>query len=245
MNKLLLSVIGLGALAVSAPAFAAPLPPPIEMWNGWYVGGNVGASFGTAKDSSTIGSGVPFSSTSANLNGVIGGAQFGYNYHATPSWLLGFESDFQGSSEQASATTTMATAFTPAVLARQFPPPNTLVDVEKLQWFGTVRGRVGWTPNQGALLYLTGGLAYGGVTSNPTFNTFNANFSTTKVGWVIGTGVEVFIVKNWTAKVEYLYMDLGSITNTFTVGLAPPVPFVLNSHITDQIVRVGFNYHFH
>ncbi|MDE1973843.1 MAG: porin family protein, partial [Hyphomicrobiales bacterium] len=106
------------------------------------------------------------------------------------------------------------------------------------------RGRIGWTPNQGALLYLTGGLAYGGVTSNPTFNTFSANFSTARVGWVVGTGVEVFIVKNWTAKAEYLYMDLGSITNTFNVGLAPPVPFVVNSHITDQIVRVGFNYHF-
>jgi outer membrane immunogenic protein len=243
MNRLLLNVIGLGALVVSAPAFAAPPPSQIEMWNGWYVGGNIGASFGTARDTSAIGTGVPFSSTSASLNGVVGGAQFGYNYHATPSWLLGFETDFQGSSEQASATTTMTTAF-PGILARQFPPPNTLVDVEKLQWFGTVRGRLGWTPNEGALLYLTGGLAYGGIGSNETFNAFNANFNMTRVGWVVGTGVEVFLVKNWTAKVEYLYMDLGSFTNTFTVGLAPPTPFVVNSHITDQIVRVGFNYHF-
>ncbi|HUZ31760.1 MAG TPA: outer membrane beta-barrel protein [Xanthobacteraceae bacterium] len=240
-------------MAGTTSAFAADLPipmkaPPVpfDPWTGWYVGANVGGSFGQANDTTTVG-GVAFSSTTANLDGVIGGAQFGYNYHVNPSWLLGFETDFQGSSEQSSASSALGVAVPVGIRAGRLAPPNALSDTEKLPWFGTVRGRIGWTPNVGALIYVTGGLAYGGITSNETFTSgglpaaVNANFNTTRVGWTIGGGTEFFVAKNWTVKGEVLYMDFGSATNTFAAG---PFPVAVSTHITDFIARVGFNYHF-
>jgi outer membrane immunogenic protein len=252
VKKLTLAIASFSALVLATPAFAAdmalkaPSLAPADPWNGWYVGGNVGGGFGQANDTTTVG-GVPFSSTTVNLNGVIGGAQFGYNYHVDPSWLLGFETDFQGSSEQSSASSTVPVAVPVGIVRLGLAPPNTLGDTEKLPWFGTVRGRIGWTPNAGLLVYATGGLAYGGITSNETFTSgglpapVNANFNTTRVGWTVGGGAEYFVAKNWTVKGEVLYMDLGSVTNTFAAGA---FPVVVSAHITDIIARVGFNYHF-
>ena len=116
MKRLSFGVLAVCLLAGTTSAFAADLPipmkaPPVpfDPWTGWYVGANVGGSFGRASDSTTVG-GVPFSSTTTNLDGVIGGAQFGYNYRVNPSWLLGFETDFQGSSEQGTANTFLGVA---------------------------------------------------------------------------------------------------------------------------------------
>jgi outer membrane immunogenic protein len=162
-----------------------------------------------------------------------------------PSWLLGFETDFQGSSEQSSASSTVLVAV--PVIRGGLAPPNTLSDTEKLPWFGTVRGRIGWTPNAGTLVYATGGLAYGGIASNETFTSgglpapVNANFNTTRVGWTVGGGAEFFVAKNWTVKAEALYIDLGTVTNTFAAGA---FPVGVSAHLTDIIARVGFNYHF-
>ena len=72
--------------------------------------------------------------------------------------------------------------------------------------------------------------------------------STTKIGWTIGAGLEGVIAGNWTAKIEYLYVDLGSVSGAFvTPVVAPSGAFVAasyNSHITDNILRVGINYKF-
>ncbi|MDE2284385.1 MAG: porin family protein [Hyphomicrobiales bacterium] len=110
-----------------------------------------------------------------------------------------------------------------------------------------MRGRIGWTPNAGLLVYATGGLAYGGITSNETFTSgglpapVNANFNTTRIGWTVGGGAEYFVAKNWTVKGEVLYMDLGTVTNRFAAGA---FPVAVSTHVTDIIARVGFNYHF-
>jgi len=250
MKRSSFGVLAVCLMAGTTSAFAADLPipmkappAPFDPWTGWYVGANVGGSFGRASDSTTVG-GVPFSSTTATLDGVIGGAQFGYNYRVNPSWLLGFETDFQGSSEQGTANTFLGVAI-PGI--RALAPPNTLSDTEKLPWFGTVRGRIGWTPNAALLIYATGGLAYGGITSNETFTSgglpapVNANFNNTRVGWTVGGGAEYFVARNWTVKGEVLYMDLGSVTNTFAAGA---FPVAVTTHVTDVIARVGFNYHF-
>ena len=88
---------------------------------------------------------------------------------------------------------------------------------DKLDWFGTVRGRLGFLATPTFLLYGTGGLAYGRVAS-ATVNSFTAtpdiytgSTSTTRAGWTAGAGGEWMFAPNWSAKAEYLYVDLGTV----------------------------------
>ena len=128
------------------------------------------------------------------------------------------------------------------------------MDQEKLPWFGTVRGRIGVLASPTWLFYATGGLAYGEIKSSETHTVAGGpfaggalanNFNTTRTGWTVGGGVEGVISGNWTAKLEYLYMDYGTINNTFA-GVAPLfTPINLSTHVTDNVVRAGVNYHFH
>jgi len=263
MNKLLLAataVIGFAAInAASAAdlALKAPPPPPAPVfsWTGWYAGLNLGGSFGRAGDTTTFGVGpTVLSSTSSRLDGVIGGGQIGYNWQAS-NWLFGLEADIQGSSERGTATSSAGVAGFCGVIAL-FPctTTGTLVDQEKLPWFGTVRGRVGVLASPTWLFYATGGLAYGEIKSNESLTVAGGpfaggaianSFSTTRAGWTAGGGVEGVISGNWTAKLEYLYMDYGKINNTFA-GVVPLfTPINLSTHVTDNVVRAGVNYHFH
>ena len=100
--------IGLGATAFAAKKHPAPPPSPpmpVFSWTGFYVGGNVGYSFGRA-DTTYASTGLtafgmpPSFSTRQWLDGVIGGVQFGYNWQAGPSWVYGLETDFQGSGQK-------------------------------------------------------------------------------------------------------------------------------------------------
>jgi outer membrane immunogenic protein len=106
------------------------------------------------------------------------------------------------------------------------------------------------------LLYGTGGLAYGHVAST-TLNSFTsttdayaASISTTRAGWTAGAGAEWMFAPNWSAKAEYLYIDLGTIsytvpcTTAVCTGLAPPPSYQTDLRVRDNIVRVGVNYHF-
>src|ERR1700728_1078467 len=109
-KKLSLAALTICVLA-TAPAFAADLALPVkapplpvyDVWNGWYLGANVGGSFGQARDSASS-AGTPFTASDSNSSGVIGGGQVGYNWHVSPLWLLGVEADFQGSSEEGTGT---------------------------------------------------------------------------------------------------------------------------------------------
>ena len=132
--------------------------------------------------------------------------------------------------------------------------PNLGTVTQKLDWLGTVRGRVGITPASNWLLYATGGLAYGGTRfSNQFVRTdlnpnvgFAGNLSQTPVGWTIGAGAEYMITSNWTVKGEYLYYNLG---NTRVTGLPfnqPANGFGADGlyRTSGSIVRVGLNYKF-
>ena len=146
-------------------------------------------------------------------------------------------------SNSASETVTLPGVF----IAAAPTSTGTLNYSEKLPWFGTVRGRVGFLPAPNWLIYGTGGLAYGEVDTNTTLTVgtlgVSNNFDTTRLGWTAGGGVEALLSRNWSAKVEYLYVDLGSFSNTFT-GLGTFTPATLSTHVTDNIVRAGLNYHF-
>jgi outer membrane immunogenic protein len=257
MRKLLLAMSALAVFAAVDVASAAdmelkaPPPPPVDVWGGWYVGLNVGGSFGRVRD--TTNDGVLFSSMSSKLNGVIGGDQVGYNWNSG-NWLLGLEADIQGSSERGTATTNIpASCGFGCTLAGTLAPSITLSDQEKLVWFGTVRARAGILATPTWLLYATGGLAYGGIHSNEIVTTVfpvpagfigigpttaTANFNTTRAGYAAGSGVEGVVSGDWTVKLEYLFVDFGMFTNNFA-----PIP--QSTHVNDNIVRVGLNYHLH
>jgi len=126
-----------------------------------------------------------------------------------------------------------------------------------------VRGRVGYLINPTTLLYGTGGLAYGGIGVSGTITdgcfsgaphacapgSWGFSKNATNVGWTAGGGVEGVVpnTANWTWKVEYLYLDLGSVSGTGFEAAADfgPLPYTWSSKVTDNILRVGMNYHFH
>jgi outer membrane immunogenic protein len=238
------------------PYTKAPVMEPIYNWTGFYIGGNVGYSWGRSSDTSTLtnGAGVVLftSGAGANMDGVIGGGQIGYNWQVQ-NWVWGLEADIQGSGQKGSRAYLCPTGVcTPpfGVLA-VFPGPAVPVSLDqKLEWFGTVRGRVGVLATPQVLFYATGGLAYGEVKNTATIGLVPVSFSNsdTRVGYTVGAGVEGVIGGNWTAKLEYLWVDLGRTSGSFATTLAGLGGGVLtstySSRITDNIVRVGVNYKF-
>jgi outer membrane immunogenic protein len=261
--------IGIAAIAslLTTSALAADLaarpytkaPPPVVAvynWTGFYIGGNVGYSWGRSRDDSTLTNGAGTilfaSSDRSNLDGVIGGGQIGYNWQMQ-NWLFGLEADIQGSDERGSRAFTCPTAVcTPSAVILVAPGAAVPVTLnQKIDWFGTVRGRVGILASPSVLLYATGGLAYGGVQSSEIIGlaalTGFSN-SSTRAGYTVGAGIEGVIGGNWTAKLEYLYVDLGRTSGSFLT----PIPALgggsltsnYSSRITDNVLRVGLNYKF-
>jgi outer membrane immunogenic protein len=280
-------------MAVKAPP---PAPVPVYNWTGWYVGGNVRYGWGDARtDIAGSGTIVKLINSFTNpttfagshtdrLSGVIGGGQIGYNYQINPQWVLGFEADIQGSGERGNSTFndplsgTVCLIFVgpPTSCAPGGAPPLNGAAVTsfqgKIEWFGTVRGRLGVLINDGLLLYGTGGLAYGRVsvsgnvnisasllTTPVTFGPGTALFSQSKTntGFAAGGGLEgkllAWLPPNWTWKLEYLYVDLGSLDTSTPFAAAPSAAgfstlagnMTTHTHFTDNIVRVGLNYQFH
>jgi outer membrane immunogenic protein len=254
------SIVGLIALVLgsSSGALAQGIPgrPGDEpfAWTGLYVGVNAGYSWGRASthaSSTTSIPGVPSSvagSVTADVDGWLGGGQIGHNWRSQ-RWIYGVEADFQwtGQDGEISGCAMLGCA--------------TLS--YGLDWFGTVRGRLGYLLQPRSLLYVTGGLAYGHIsadlsTSAGQFNNPGASDSTTKAGWVIGAGLERALDRNWTLRAEYLYMDLGTIaraessTTSFTSVLAAgpecltevETKQTARTDFTDQIFRIGLSYRF-
>src|ERR1700755_1436377 len=144
-----LAATSAGAADMTARPAYAPQPPAYS-WSGFYIGGNVGYGWGTAKDDateSTTMSGVVTRSTttsnSQDMNGVIGGVQAGYNYQFG-TWVWGWETDFQGSGQKGGSM--FARTFNTPVIG---PIPVSVTTDHKLQSFGTTRSRLGflWGPN--------------------------------------------------------------------------------------------------
>jgi outer membrane immunogenic protein len=250
--------IGMAVIAsLTTSAFAADLAPrpytkapvyvdPGYNWTGFYVGGNIGYSWGTSRDTSTLVNGagtVLFTSAnSSNLNGVVGGAQAGYNWQMQ-NWVLGLEADIQGTGEKGSRAFT----FTTAPIAGIALIPGVTIPFalnQKIDWFGTVRGRAGVLVSPKVLLYATGGLAYGEVDSNEAIGALpGLGTSKTNLGWTAGAGIEGVIGGNWTAKLEYLYVDLGRASGSF-VATGFAFTSFYSSRVTDNVLRVGLNYKF-
>src|SRR5690348_946995 len=169
MRRLSIALVAtVSAVAFTQVALAADMPvkapvAPVAArynWTGFYVGGNVGYSWATADNDLSISQQAnpslfaTLSGTDSNkLKGVIGGVQAGYNWQFNPNWLLGVEADFQASGQKGT-TGYGATIIIPSGLGNN---PATVTDSHKLDWFGTVRGRLGVTSDRW-LVYATGGL---------------------------------------------------------------------------------------
>jgi outer membrane immunogenic protein len=140
-------------------------------------------------------------------SGFVGGVQAGYNWR-NGSWVFGIEGDIQ------------ATGAEETFAPWKFSNP----------WFGTVRGRAGYLFDN-VLFFGTGGLAFGELRAN----TFGVSESHTNAGWTLGAGAEMEFAPQWTAKIEYLYVDLAN-SNFVITGASNGYRFGL--------IRAGVNYHF-
>jgi outer membrane immunogenic protein len=221
----------------------AYVPPQASNWAGFYLGGNIGS--GTGRDRSVLnigGGGFTANAETFNLSpdGINGGIQAGYNWQAA-TWVFGLEADIQGSSQRDNR----------ACVDTCVIPGSFVAYDAKLPWFGTARGRLGYSVGS-TLFYATGGFAYGsiktGVASNVAGATNNVVFSDTKGGWTAGAGIETpfsflrLFGPNWTSKTEYLYVDLGSTSGSFPIF--PGVAVTTTTQVHEHIFRTGLNYHF-
>jgi outer membrane immunogenic protein len=155
------------------------------------------------------------------MNGFIGGGQAGYNWQ-TGSFVLGVEGDFQVSTQKRSDTDTSTGI---AITLDQ-----------KIPWFATARGRVGYAFNN-VLVYGTGGAAWLNYKVTASLLGLTVSDSTSKTAWTAGGGVEWMFMPRWSAKFEYLYIDTGN--TTFTLFGLP-----ISGRAKENIARVGLNYHF-
>ena len=266
----------------AAPVYAPPPPMWTGFYAGLNAGGTFGnnsapntTTWNVYRDpsnadyaSAALLSGSGFNNGSG---GFIGGGQIGYNWQIPfggAGFVSGIEADIQGIAGSGS-TGSRVTAASPD----DFGTPVNLLSIQQgkanLQYIGTVRGRLGYLVMPTLLVYGTGGLAYGGVSVNMTnFQSWvemdgrdrsaviagNGSYANTQVGWTVGGGLEWMFLQNWSAKVEYLYYDLGRVSGSFVntwSGLGAnagnsDVESVTNfsARASGNIVRAGVNYHF-
>ncbi|MFZ0494770.1 MAG: outer membrane protein [Methylocella sp.] len=241
-----ISLTGSAAFAADLPSRAPPPvylpPPPIFTWTGIYIGGQIGYAWGTGTNQ--FNGFDPFfgpegallnSSVGGTPNGVIGGAHVGYQYQIN-QWVIGLEGSVDGTSL---SNTGVAT----------FPDGSTLTANSTADIQGSIRGKLGVAWDR-ALIYATGGVAFGGFNTNlslvapdvPFFASINR--SNTRVGWTVGGGIEYAITNNWWVQAEYRFTDFGSINDGQFAG--EPADFFLNGHrrIQQNQVQVGFSYRF-
>jgi outer membrane immunogenic protein len=247
MKKLMLGTVGLLALGLSS-AFAADMavkapptyvPAPVWSWTGFYIGGNVGAGWGTTEanlNSISIG-GTSFADNlpidQNSRSGFLGGGQIGYNYQF--GWaVIGVEGDFSGLGVQGT---------TPCIGGEFSCTGNS-------HWLGTVSGRIGGVVGDRTLIYVKGGAAWMNTTHSLNASEFDiaasASANATPVGGLLGLGVEYAFSPNWSAFVEYDYIQFQNQN----IGFSSPVLLgpgaVANVNIQDKlsIAKIGVNYKF-
>jgi outer membrane immunogenic protein len=249
-------------MPIKAPVLKAA---PYDPWTGTYIGGNAGYSWGDWKSTNPVPgntlAGIGFgnfgpgltSTAKPNVDGWVAGAQIGHNWHIQPNWVVGLEGDFQWTGEKARNAGSGVLLNIPFGDGRLIIS-DTSANSWKLDWFSTVRARGGFLVAPTWLWYGTGGLAVGraSYTNTSTLSaaqnftgglsaslTTSVGESKTQAGWTLGTGIENQFAKNWSAKLEYLYIDLGSHRFLNLTG------FDTNIKLRDNIVRAGLNYQFH
>jgi len=234
----------LGALLVAEAAHAAdpysyggykdqpaPQAVPAIFWQGFYAGAHIGGLWSSvnAADNAVFimpGATVPATQTSS-ISGLFGGAQAGYNF-TTGNFLYGIEADIGGMDNGGKHTFTLAL------------PAHSITVSSNAGWYGDVTARGGFIYGD-ALFYAKGGFAFftGGVNVADLTDGISQN-SGTFTGWTIGAGLEYLISPRWSAKVEYLYFDLGNNTCCFSSTAGQ-----FDDKVTMHTVKLGFNFLLH
>ncbi len=240
-----LSLVSAGAASAADMAVKAPPPPVVApySWTGCYVGVEGGGSWGRNRSISNGTNNGTANGTLGSLKsegdfsgGIVGGT-VGCNYQVN-QWVFGIEGDYSWSGAQGSSNL----VFPPFVAAFR-------EDVSQ-NYIATIRGRLGWAFRPALMVYGTAGAAFADLRIhefNPTAALGSAaNIGAAEThqyaGWTAGVGIEWGFAPNWSAKFEYLYMDLGH-QDFFATTVTSCCTFQ-NTRLTDNVVRAGINYRF-
>jgi outer membrane immunogenic protein len=226
---ILVACVVMGAMSAQA-ADVSPRssPPPVYKaapetpfdWTGFYAGINGGYAWGQSSWSDPA---VGMGSGNFHTSGGLVGGQLGYNWQIG-SAVLGIETDADWMNLKGNT----------AGLAGVCLADGGGLCQTQQSWVGTTRARLGYVYGRW-LPYVTGGVAYGNIQAvQPSGTTTNTN-----VGWTAGAGVEAALDRNWSAKLEYLHVDLGTAT---LMGSASGTP-TLAVPVSNDLVRAGVNYH--
>jgi outer membrane immunogenic protein len=223
-RALLAGISALAMVTVAGAANAADLPRreamPVKApiysapynWTGFYLGINGGGAWGSSDFSGGLGNG------SSDPDGGMVGGTIGYNWQFGQT-VFGLEGDIDWSSVRGSSNCGLGGGFSCET---------------RNDYLATVRGRLGYAFDR-FMPYVTGGVAIGNIKASVAGL---GSSDETQVGWTVGGGLETAIAGGWTAKIEYLYVDLGNSDTISGVGLNSDADF------TENVVRAGFNYRF-
>lgn len=276
---LLTAMLSGGACAADlAMATKAPVPlPPAFSWTGFYIGGNAGYAWNSGgslndvgylygSDYGTVSNGWFDTEKNSKSSSFTAGGQIGYNYQMG-MFVIGAEADlnYADVSKQYSATSAYDL----------YPYPDDRPDYNyhlreqldasnSVDWFGTIRARLGVTPVERLLVYATGGAAYGKVKGSGGYSWheygfwwggpgdhnfdrsggFSGSDSSVRWGWTVGGGFEYAMTNNITVKAEYLYVDLGSNTYLIPESVGGDEFVSWSSSTKLNVARLGVNYKF-
>jgi outer membrane immunogenic protein len=257
MQKCLLGSVSLIALGFIASANAAdmrlPAYAPAYSWTGFYAGATAGGVWGTFDPStSTIADGYLSAANAAAVSATgsqsikpssaIGGVELGYNWQYG-NIVTGFEIDAQ-------AYRLSGNAITIAPYAAGGGTFSVTTSINS-NWLFTARPRIGILANNW-LFYATGGLAVTDLSATflfgDVFGAFeNGTFTNTRVGGVVGGGIEAALWDHWSLKAEYLYVGFGTVTvisNNLNLGAFPGQTFTHSFDLKASIARVGLNFRY-
>jgi opacity protein-like surface antigen len=220
------TMLGFPAYAADLGVANAPIAPAIAYnWGGAYVGAHFGGSFSYENESNGIGG------FSTDPSGALYGTQFGYNYLLSPNLLLGIEGELAWTTAQGRVNMFLPTA------AASLQSDH--------HWYDTVTGRLGYVQGN-TLFFVKGGGAWMDATYglqatsgiNPALSG-SSSIETMRSGWTVGGGVEYLLSQQWSAKIEYDYLDFGTTGYNFGIPIFSPMDIDTRVHE----VKMGINYH--
>lgn len=235
----ILAVTAVSAFGADLPARvytkAPPVIPEVWDWSGFYIGVQGGGGWGTSKETFFNAPNSPafVGTQNYDISGGMAGGVAGYNWQSGPV-VFGIEGDYNWANIKGTSG-----------IINVGPPSLGDTYFTNVRSFGDVKGRVGWAANQ-LLVYVDGGAAfaqinhqYDAALNGGAGNTFSSN--TSRTGWTVGVGLEYMFARNWTGRVEFDWVGLGTSQIQYTA--VPPTNY---SSWSDSfgVVKVGVNYKF-
>jgi outer membrane immunogenic protein len=258
------------ATVVMAGAAAAHAQDAAPLWSGWYVGANLGGTWGDTSHhlTATPGAGavvIPpadasqislIGSSNSNPGGFTAGGEGGYNWMfkyqdggtAINYVLVGLETDFDYLDLKQSRSGTFQSALM-VNPAPSTPVTATVSQGTKTEWIWTVRPRLGYATGSW-LFYATAGLALSDIKLTTSYadtfspaNVGSASKTSTEAGWTAGAGIGYAISPTWSLKAEYLYASFGSVSQTAVISNGYG-SITSSTDAKANIARVGVDYRF-